>query len=219
MICLVTDRRRLSAGKDAIDCLVELVDGAVRAGIDLIQIRERDLDARALSALVTRCLAASEGTNTKVLVNDRADIAAATTASGVHLRADSIGVSSARAVLASDAVIGRSVHSSREAALAARAGANYLIFGTMFQTSSKEQGHAVASLDDLRESCKAASGVPVLPIGGITVERAAAMARCGAAGIAGVGLFLPPSGISAEHHLQRVAAGLRRAFDTCEAVT
>ena len=219
MICLVSDRRRLSTGSDAVDRLVELVDGAVRAGIDLIQIRERDLEARDLAALVTRCVAAAEGSRTKILVNDRADVALAAKACGVHLRADSIGVPAARAVLGGAAVIGRSVHGSREAALAARAGANYLIFGTMFQTSSKEQGHEVASADDLREACAAAEGVPVLAIGGMTVERAAAMARRGAAGIAGIGLFLPPPGISPEAHLHKVAASLRRAFDTCEAVT
>ena len=154
MICLVTDRRRLSSGTDAVDRLVELVEAAVRAGVDLIQVRERDLDARALAALVTRCLAAAEGTGTKVVVNDRADVAAATGAAGVHLRGDSIGVHAARSLLGDGAVIGRSVHSADEARLASEAGVDYLIFGTLFQTSSKDDGHPVATFDQLRRGVR-----------------------------------------------------------------
>ena len=219
MICLVTDRRRLSNGADAVDRLVELVEAAVGAGIDLVQIRERDLDARALASLVKRCVAAAGATRSKILVNDRADVAAATGAGGVHLRGDSIGVSAARTLLGESAVIGRSVHSSREASLASEAGADYLIFGTLFQTPSKDTGHPLATLDQLREACHAAAGVPVLAIGGITLERVPDLVRCGAAGIAGVGMFLPPAGMSAERHLHTVTAELRRSFDTCEVVT
>lgn len=219
MICLVTDRRRLSTGTNAVDRLVELVDAAVRAGVDLIQVRERDLDARALVALVRRCVVAADGTNTKIVVNDRADVAAAAGAAGVHLRGDSFGVAAARSLLGDAAMIGRSIHSPAEAGHAPGAGVDYLIFGTMFQTSSKDLGHPVATVDQLREVCRAAAGVPVLAIGGITVERAAVLVRCGAAGIAGVGLFLPPAGVPAERHLNAVTAALRRSFDTCEAVT
>ena len=219
MICLVTDRRRLSAETDAVDRVVDLVGAAARAGIDLIQIRERDLDARTLVGLVTRCLAAAEGTGTQVVVNDRVDVAAAAGAAGVHLRGDSIGVAAARSLLGDGAIIGRSVHTVDEARLASASGADYLIFGTLFQTRSKGEGHSVASAGQLREACDAAAGVPVLVIGGITVERAAGLARCGAAGVAGIGLFLPPPGVPAERHLHQVAAALRRAFDTCEAVT
>jgi thiamine-phosphate pyrophosphorylase len=219
MICLVTDRRRLSAGADAVDRLVELVEAAVTAGIDLIQVRERDLDARALASLVQRCLAVTGATRSQILVNDRADVAAAVGAAGVHLRGDSIGVSAARTLLGESAIVGQSVHSSREASLASEAGADYLIFGTLFQTPSKDEGHPLASLDQLREACHAAAGVPVLAIGGITLERVPDLARCGAAGIAGVGVFLPPAGVSAERHLHTVTAELRRSFDTCEVVT
>jgi thiamine-phosphate diphosphorylase len=219
MICLVTDRRRLSTGADNVDRLVELVEAAVSAGIDLIQVRERDLDARALASLVTRCLAAAEGTPSKILVNDRADVAAATGSAGVHLRGDSIGVSAARSLLGQGAIVGRSVHGLQEATLASEAGADYLIFGTLFQTPSKGEGHPLATLDQLRETCRAAAGVPVLAIGGITPERAADIARCGGAGVAGIGIFLPPPGVAAHRHLRDITAELRRSFDTCEVVT
>ncbi len=219
MICLVTDRRRLSAGPEAIDRVVDLVAAAVRAGIDLIQVRERDLDARALVALVRRCVAAAEGTTTRVVVNDRADVAVAAGAPGVHLRHDSIEVSAARLLLGGRALIGRSVHGADEAGTAWRGGVDYLVFGTMYGTSSKDAGHPVATLDELRSVCRSAAGIPVLAIGGVTVQRAAEVARAGAAGIAGIGLFVPPAGTSTDRHLQTVVVELRRAFDTCEAVT
>ena len=220
MICLVTDRRRLSAGPEAVDRLVDLAAAAVQAGIDLIQVRERDLDAGALAALVSRCLAVAVGSRTKVLVNDRADVAAAMGANGVHLRGDSISVPAVRTLLGPDAVIGRSVHSADEAGTAARTGGiDYLIFGALYPTPSKEEGHRLATLDELRAASRAALGVPVLAIGGITVQRAVELARAGAAGVAGIGLFVPPAGVPTDWHLQTVADQLRRSFDTCGVVT
>ena len=217
MICLVTDRRRLSVGPDAADRLVDLVGAAAVAGIDLIQIRERNLETRALAELVSRCLAAVKGSATKVLVNDRADITATTGAHGVHLRGDSISVAAVRSLLGDPAVIGRSIHRVDEARTTAR-GADYVIFGALYQASSKDPGHPTVTLDELRSACDAASGVPVLAIGGMTLERAREVARTGAAGIAGIGLFVPPPGVPADRHLRKVAADVRRAFDTCGAL-
>lgn len=220
MICLVTDRRRLSSGPDNVDRLVEQVGAAGRARIDLVQVRERDLGTRALVALVGRCVQAVAGSGTKVVVNDRADVAMAAGAHGVHLRADSIDASAARRLLGSDALIGRSVHSPAEAAAATSGGGvDYLIFGTLYETPSKETGHRLTTLDALHAACSAADGVPVLAIGGLTLERSADVARAGAAGIAGIGLFISPADVPGEHHLHAVADALRRTFDTCEAVS
>ncbi|HUP39991.1 MAG TPA: thiamine phosphate synthase [Vicinamibacterales bacterium] len=220
MMCLVTDRHRLADGDIAVDRLVDLVGAAGRAGIDLIQIRERDLDTRALTALVARCVSAVLGTRTRVVVNDRIDVALATGAHGVHLRADSVAAPSARTVVGATAVIGRSIHHLHEATdIAGAGGVDYLIFGTLHETKSKAAGHPVATLDELRATCRAAAGIPVLAIGGMTLERAADAARAGASGIAGIGLFVPPAGVSADTHVEMIASGLRRAFDTCEAVS
>jgi thiamine-phosphate diphosphorylase len=220
MICLVTDRRRLSAGPDGVDRLVDLAAGAVAAGIEIIHVRERDLDARPLAALVSRIVAVAEGSRTKVLVNDRADVAAAAGAHGVHLRGDSITAPAARVLLGRDAVVGRSVHSAVEVDEAQRAGGlDYLVFGTLYRTLSKGDGHPVATFGELSAACEAAQGIPVLAIGGITVQRAAEVARAGAAGVAGIGLFVPPAGIPVDRHLETVAHALRRAFDTCGAVS
>ena len=100
MICLVTDRRRL-VGPDGASaagsgvwqaCLVAQVRHAVDAGVDLIQVRERDLEAGALAALVVELLAVAAHTSTRIVVNDRLDVALACGAGGVHLRGDSIPV-------------------------------------------------------------------------------------------------------------------------------
>lgn len=220
MICLVSDRRRLSAGSDALDRLVDLVAAAARAGTDLIQIRERDLEARVLTALISRCVDAIDGTRAKLLVNDRVDVAIAARSHGVHLRGDSIPAAAARLLLDAGAIVGRSVHSADESAAIARAGGvDYMIFGTLYRTASKNGAHRVASLDELSCACRAAAGIPVLAIGGITVGRAVEVARAGAAGVAGIGLFIPPAGTSADRHLQSVTGELRRVFDTCEAVS
>src|SRR5437899_11261308 len=98
-ICLVTDRRRLvpasTPDHEARRCLLAQLRHAVHAGVDLIQIRERDLDAAALAVLVRDVLAAARGTPTRVVVNDRLDVALACGADGVHLRSDSISVAAA----------------------------------------------------------------------------------------------------------------------------
>ena len=219
MICLVTDRRRLSAADDACDRLVELVAAAARAGVNLIQIREPDLETGKLVRLVRGCLDAVRGTTTSVLVNDRTDVVLAAGAHGVHLRADSIDARAARDLLSPDALVGRSVHAVAEAADASRAGGlDYLILGTLFETPSKDGSRRLTTLDELSAACRASS-VPVLAIGGMTVERALAAAQAGAAGIAGIGLFIPPNGQVWSAYLQRIVGDLRRAFDTCGAVT
>jgi thiamine-phosphate pyrophosphorylase len=218
MICLVTDRRRLSTADDNLDRLVDLVAAAARAGIDLIQIRERDLDARRLTALVKRCVEVSQGTAAKVIVNDRADVALASGSAGVHLRSDSMVAEAVRPLVGDGAIIGRSVHGADEARTVSSAGAvDYLIFGTLYATPSKGAAHPVATLSELSAASRV--GIPVLAIGGITVARAAETARAGAAGVAGISLFVPPDGISADRHLQTITAELRQAFDTYEAVS
>lgn len=227
MICMVTDRARAprrSGEPDQFGELVELVAAAARGGVDLIQIRERDLDGRALAALTARCLAASQGTPAQIVVNDRIDVALAAGAHGVHLRADSIDPARARTLLGTKAVVGRSVHVSGEAAEVCASGSvDYLIFGTVFPSPSKDDPSQVAPAGELAETCRAARtagarAVPVLAIGGITIERAAEAARAGAAGIAAIGLFLPPDGVAPEAHIRTVVAALRRVFDTCGAV-
>jgi thiamine-phosphate pyrophosphorylase len=197
------------------DRLLDFVRAAAAAGIDMIQLREPDLDARTLETLTERCLDAAHGAH--VLVNERLDVALAARAAGVHLRSDSVDAVTARTLAPPGFVLGRSVHGADEAVKVSRGGAlDYLVFGAVFPTASKPAGHPAAGIAPLAQIC-AMVAVPVLAIGGITLDRAPAVAGSGAAGVAAIGLFLPPKGVSAERHLAETVAALRRVFDTCGA--
>jgi thiamine-phosphate pyrophosphorylase len=181
----VTDRRRFGL---SIDELVARAAAAVRAGVDVVQVREGDLPDRELAALVRQIVSAAAGTATRVLVNDRADIAIVAGAAGVHLRGDSAPASRVRAMTPAGFLIGRSVHTLAEVDAAAGGGLDYLLFGTVFPSEGKPEGHPVAGLEALRQAC-ARSSVPVIAIGGMTEARAAAVRVAGAAGFAAVGLY------------------------------
>ena len=186
VVCMVSDRRRF--GDRGEDALVLAVAAAATAGVDLVQVRERDLDGRALVRLVTRCVEASRHTRARVLVNDRVDVALAAGAHGVHLRGDSVAAARVRAIVPPGFLIGRSVHSVNEAVRACEdGGLDYLMCGAVFPTSSKP-GSDPAGLDTLSDVARASS-LPVLAIGGITEDTARDLARTGAAGIAAIGLF------------------------------
>lgn len=181
---MITDRRRAGAGWER--ALPARVAAAARAGVHLVQVRELDLDGRALSRLVEQCLQAVEGTATRVLVNDRVDVALACGAHGVHLRGDSMPAARVRAVVSRPFVVGRSVHTRGEAESLAD-GLDYVVFGSVFETHSKP-GMAAAGVRMLGEVA-AATTRPVLGVGGITVGRCAELAHAGAAGFAAIGLF------------------------------
>ena len=194
ILCLVTDRRRLCAGCDddtASRCLMAHVREAVAAGLDLVQIREREMAAGALADLVSAAVAIARGSATKIIVNDRLDIAVACGADGVHLRSDSVPASAARRIVPAGFLIGRSVHDAAEAASAA-ADTDYLIAGTVFPTASKPGSGDVDRLlgaAGLADLVRAVSR-PVLAIGGVTLDRLPEVAASGAAGFAAIGLFL-----------------------------
>ena len=183
ILCLVTDRHRVEA-----DRLVALVAAAARTGIDLVQVREKDLEGRALTQLVAQCVDAVRGTRARVIVNDRLDVALAAGAHGVHLPSSGVPASRVRSIVPRGFLVGRSVHDPDEAAgVAQEGGLDYLIFGTVFPTTSKP-GVTAAGLERLAATV-AAVRVPVLAIGGVTRERIAQVRSTGAAGIAAIGLF------------------------------
>jgi thiamine-phosphate diphosphorylase len=185
VICLITDRARGAGGADG---TVDRVAWAARAGVHLVQVRERDLDGGPLTTLVRRCVEAVRGSRARVLVNDRLDVALAAGAHGVHLRADSMPASRVRALCPPGFVVGRSVHAPDEAVEAVAAGGlDYLMFGTVFSTLSKP-GRASAGSSLLAEVV-AASGVPVLAVGGVSPDNLGEVAAAGAAGFAAIGLF------------------------------
>jgi thiamine-phosphate pyrophosphorylase len=179
MICLVTDRRLRAP--------VEQAGEAAAAGVDLIQIREGDLEAGDLAALTTDVVGATRGSATRVVVNDRVDVAVACGADGVHLRGDSMPAARVRAMAPEGFLIGCSVRETGEAVAAARA-ADYLIAGTVFPTTSKPGMTAFLGLTGLAAITRAVS-VPVLAIGGMSVARSAGVAAAGAGGLAAISLF------------------------------
>ncbi len=191
-VYLVTDRRQLAPSartvRDEVTALEAFLDDAVDAGVDAIQIRERDLDVRRLERLVRRVHARAHPAGTHVLVNDRADVAAAAGADGVHLREDGMPPSRVRARIEAW-TIGRSVHAA--GAGTAHEGADYLLFGTVFASASKPASWHVAGLDQLA-AMAASTTLPVLAIGGVTPAHVRAVVAAGAAGVAAIGVFLPP---------------------------
>jgi thiamine-phosphate diphosphorylase len=212
VVCLVTDRHRLAPGASLdvqMDRLVAQVEEAGRAGVDLIQLRERDLEGGALVRLTRRLIEAAAPA--KLVVNDRGDVALAAGAHGVHLRSDSYGAERLRRVAPGGWLIGRSIHGAAEAA-AAGEGADYLLFGAVFPTASKP-GVAPAGIAGLRDAA-AASRAPVLAIGGVTVERLAEVVAAGSAGIAAIDLFLPPTAESpGRPGIAAAVAAIRAAFN------
>ena len=203
IVCMITDRRRFAGGEDA---LVQRVGAAANAGVHLVQVRERDMEARDLSRLVARCVAAVHNTRTRILVNDRLDVALTAGAHGVHLRADSMPASRARSLAPIGFLIGRSVHTVAEAVTAhADGGVDYLLFGAVFATTSKP-GQTPAGVQALADVVRA-TPVPVLAIGGITNETAPQLKGTGCAGIAAIGWFTDGDEASLAERINRVTWG------------
>lgn len=187
--------------------IVARLAAAARAGVHLLQIRERRLDDRLLVDTVRRCVHTAQGTCARVIVNDRVDIALAAGASGVHLPARSTPTARVRRIVPAGFLVGRSVHAPEEA-MAEGAAADYLLFGTTFETPSKP-AVAAAGLDALK-SAVLATPCPVLAVGGVTPERMGAVAGAGAAGFAAIAMFAQPALAS----LGTLTATLSAAFDT-----
>jgi thiamine-phosphate pyrophosphorylase len=186
-ICLVTNRRALCPDarteREELLQLGGFLDEAIAAGIDMIQIRERDLSAKGLRDLVKRLVSRNVPASTKVFVNDRVDVAVAAGAHGVHLRGDGPPVARVRELLGPEVLVGRSIHSADEV----RDDVDVLVFGTVFPSGPKP----LVGVDRLADAARRAA-VPVLAIGGVTPERAAVCRAAGAAGVAAIGAFLPP---------------------------
>jgi len=222
-VCLVTDRSRLAPPSEPIPGtafeaarLGPLADRLVlagEAGVDLLQIREPDLSAVETIDLVRGVRARLGDAAARLVVNERVDVALAADADGVHLKADSIPTALVRRHVPAAFLVGRSVHAIDEARAAADEGADYVIFGTVFPSGSKPRGHRTAGLEALAAVSRAV-GIPVLAIGGISLNTVAAAADAGAGGVAAIGLFFDAAGPMEDlrGRLVQTVAGLRRAF-------
>jgi thiamine-phosphate pyrophosphorylase len=172
--------------------VLALVQAACRASVPLIQLREKNLNARTLYELTARTVEITRGTETRLLVNDRADIARAAGADGCHLTTRSIEASIIRRTFGPDFLIGVSTHSSTEAQAARDGGADFAVFGPVFDTPSKRAHGQPVDIASLREAAQRLTPFPLLALGGITRANAQDALRAGAWGIAAIRLFSNP---------------------------
>ncbi|HYG81337.1 MAG TPA: thiamine phosphate synthase [Pyrinomonadaceae bacterium] len=172
--------------------VLRLVTSAVRAGVSLVQLREKRLTARALYELTARSADLVRGTETRLLVNDRADIARAAGADGVHLTTRSLQASIVRQTFGPDFLIGVSTHTPAEAGAAREQGADFAVFGPVFDTPSKRAYGRPVGLEPLREVAQKLSPFPLIALGGVTLDNAPSALDAGASGVAAIRLFADP---------------------------
>jgi thiamine-phosphate diphosphorylase len=219
IVMLVTSRARLAervgAAPNDLESitphLLSQIESAAAAGVTVIQLREPDLEARALARLTRAAMRVVEGTEASLVVNGRVDVALAARAHGVHLPERGLPSDRVRALLPQPALVGASIHAPVPE-LDGRS-LDYAVFGTIYGTISKAPGQALAGLDGLRRAVDR-SAIPVLAIGGVTLARISEIAATGAAGFAAIELFLPASASSSGATLRKVLASAHEAFDT-----
>jgi len=185
---LITDRKLAGARGLIATCEAALKAAAERSprGAVAIQLREKDLEARAIFELARAMRELCNRYGAPLLINDRIDVVMAAGADGVHLASDSIGVADARKILGTSGLIGVSTHSPAEIRAAADGGAGFVVFGPVFSPLSKGSYAPPCGREGLIAACRAAA-LPVFALGGITPKRAAALAGAGAAGFAVIG--------------------------------
>lgn len=169
--------------------ILRLVQAAVDAEVPLFQIREKALSGRALYDLVTRAVERTSGSGTRLLVNDRSDIARAAGADGVHLTTQSLPAEVVRQTCGPEFLIGVSTHSREEACAAQQAGADFVVFGPVFETESKRAFGEPQGLEKLQELTSELGEFPVLAIGGVEFDNAGACFKAGASGVAAIRLL------------------------------
>jgi thiamine-phosphate pyrophosphorylase len=185
---LITDRK-LAKGGIVAACEEALAAAQSMDGTVAVQLREKDLTARELLALARELRKICTAHGAPLLINDRIDVALACDADGVHLPADSFSVRDARELLGKSKLIGCSTHSIAEVEAANRAGADFIVFGAVYDPISKSAYGPAAGIEALRAACEA-SDIPVYALGGITAERIAEISDTEIAGVAVIGAVL-----------------------------
>ncbi|MCA1557031.1 MAG: thiamine phosphate synthase, partial [Acidobacteria bacterium] len=160
--------------------VLTLISAATLAGVHLIQLREKNLSARVLYELAAQAITITRGSATRLLVNDRADIASAAACDGVHLTTDSLEASTVRQAFGTDFLVGVSTHSIEEARAARGGAADFAVFGPVFDTPSKRAYGPALGLEELERAARELSPLPILGIGGITRENALQVLDAGA---------------------------------------
>ena len=186
----ITAREQLSSPAGPIgleQALKRKVRAAFSARVDYVQVREKDLPARRLALLVEELAASPEKQHSRLLVNERWDVAASCGADGIHLPTGSVPLALLRSQAGKAMILGVSCHREQDVAQAVRDGASYILLGPIFETPSKP-GRKPLGLAVLQDVCRRFP-VPVYALGGVTGGNAEECMQAGAAGVAGIRLF------------------------------
>ena len=187
--------------------ILRLIEVAVAWGVDLLQIREKKLSANVLYKLSARAAEITRGSATKLVINDRSDVAASARADGVHLTSHSLPAHVVRRTFGPDFLIGVSTHSMAEATAARAGGADFAVFGPVFETQSKRQYGEPLGPAELAKVAAELSPFPVIALGGLTTFNVAECIRAGAHGVAAIRMFSNPA------QLDRVVHEIREKFE------
>ncbi len=210
LLYYITDRSQFPGDEDSRRSrLLATVIQAARCGVDYIQLREKDLSTHDLEIMaheVAQLRTENQKLKTGLLINSRTDVALACGANGVHLRSDDISPAEVRTIWTHSgggalATIGVSCHTRPEVARAAAEGADFAVFGPVFEKCTPGRNTRPTGLQALHEACQ--EKIPVIALGGVTLENAEACIRAGAAGIAGIRLFQ-------ENEMGRIVMALRQ---------
>ena len=206
-LCVITDAT-LVPGRDH----VAVAEAALAGGADMIQLRDKTPDLRRLLPQARRIRAVCRAHGALFIVNDRLDLALAAGADGVHVGQDDLPATVARRLLGPDLILGVSTHDLAQAGAAVNAGADYIGFGPMFGTRTKETGYTprgTAMLREIRDTVR----VPIVAIGGITLENVGEVIAAGADAPAVISAVAgaPDVAAAARGFQERVVAAKRRA--------
>jgi thiamine-phosphate pyrophosphorylase len=190
-LLLVTDRHR-THGRSLPSVLRQAVD----AGLPAVHLRERDLPTSELLRLAQEIRAITLPRTVPLIINDRVDLMLALNLDGVHLRANSLPVAAVRRLAGADRLIGVSTHSVADVRQANRDGADYVVFGPIFDTPSKRQFGSPVGLEQLAEVCRL-SVIPVFAIGGVTCLSVPDVLRAGSHGVAVIGSIFDRDDVAA----------------------
>lgn len=165
---------------------LQIIESAIESNISLIQIREKQLRAKLIFALALKAVNLAKNTTTKVLINERFDIALATSADGVHLTSNSIPTEIVRQIVPRDFIVGVSTHSLEKAKQSRDRGADFVTYSPIFVTRSKVNYGETKGLVNLNDVCGQLGKFPVLALGGVHKENYQSVIENGASGFAGI---------------------------------
>lgn len=186
-LLVITDRK--SAKRNLEKVVLDLCKNGVKA----IQLREKDLQAGRLLELSKKMKSLTGKSRTKLIVNDRLDIALLCNADGLHLPENGIDAGYIKKYN-KNFITGKSVHSLKQALMAEKSGFDYLLFGPVFRTASKIKYGSPQGLTKLKKVCDSVK-IPVFAVGGITPQRVKKCLNAGAFGVAAIGVFMKSADI------------------------